>query len=63
MLHGHASIVSGKRTVFNIQGNKFRIIVDIEYRLAIVFVVWLGTHEEYDKIDVKKVKYVKSNKK
>lgn len=55
--------MSGKRTVFNVMGNLFRMIVDIEYRLAIVFVVWLGTHEEYDKIDVKKVKYVKSNKK
>lgn len=31
--------------------------VDIEYKLKIVFVVWFGTHTEYDKIDVKKVRY------
>jgi mRNA interferase HigB len=58
----NASILSGKRVVFNINGNKFRLIVDIEYRLKIVFVVWFGTHSEYDLIDSKNVKYVKTNK-
>ena len=59
----NASILSNKRAVFNIHGNTFRLIVDIEYRLKIVFVVWFGTHKEYDKIDAKKVIYVKANKK
>jgi mRNA interferase HigB len=35
--------------------------VDIEYRLGIVFIVWFGSHKEYDKIDVKTIKYVKAN--
>ena len=39
------------------------LIVDIEYRLKIVFIVWFGTHKEYDKIDAKKVRYGKANKK
>ena len=59
----NASIINEKRVVFNIHGNTFRLIVDIEYRLKIVFVVWFGTHKQYDKIDVKKTGYVKTNKK
>lgn len=35
----------------------------IEYRLKIVFVVWFGSHAQYDKIDAKKVSYAKANKK
>lgn len=58
-----ASIISEKRVVFNIHGNSFRLIVDIEYRLKIVFIVWFGTHPEYDKIDVKNIGYAKTNKK
>lgn len=53
----NASIISSKRVVFNIKGNEYRLIVDIEYKLKIVFIVWLGTHEEYDKIDAKTVRY------
>ena len=55
--YGNASIISSKRVVFNIKGNDYRLIVDIEYLLKIVFVVWFGTHNEYDKIDAKTVKY------
>jgi mRNA interferase HigB len=56
----NASVVGDKRVVFNIHGNKYRLIVDIEYRLQIIFIVWIGTHAEYDKIDAKKVIYVKT---
>lgn len=59
----NASILTDKRVVFNIHGNKFRLIVDIEYRLKIVFVVWFGTHAQYDKLDAKKISYAKANKK
>ena len=59
----NASIITNKRVVFNIHGNKYRLIVDIEYRLKIVFIVWFATHKQYDKIDAKKVMYVKANKK
>ena len=53
----HASVLSSKRVVFNIKGNDFRLIVDIEYKLKILFIVWFGTHGEYDKIDAKTVSY------
>ncbi|HTE11987.1 MAG TPA: type II toxin-antitoxin system HigB family toxin [Chitinophagaceae bacterium] len=59
----NASILTSKRVVFNLHGNDYRLIVDIEYRLKIVFVVWFGTHPQYDKIDAKKISYVKTNKK
>lgn len=60
---GSASIIDKKRVVFNLKGNKYRLIVDIEYRLKIVFIVWVGTHNEYNKINVKEVSYDKTNKK
>jgi len=63
MQYRNASVLSNKRVVFNIHGNSYRLIVDIEYRLKIAFVVWFGTHNEYDKIDAKTVSYVKTNKK
>jgi len=57
--YGNASIISSKRVVFNIKGNDYRLIVDVEYKLSIVFIVWFGTHTEYDKIDAKTVRYEK----
>jgi mRNA interferase HigB len=59
--YGNASIISSKRVVFNIKGNDYLLIVDIEYKLKIVFVVWFGTHKEYDKIDSKTVNYEPSH--
>ncbi len=59
----NASIVTNKRVIFNIHGNSYRLIVDIEFRLKIVFVVWFGTHKEYDQIDAKTIGYDSSNKK
>lgn len=56
-----ADVITGKRFVFNIKGNHYRLVADIEFMKGIVFVVWLGTHAEYDKIDVKTISYVKSN--
>jgi mRNA interferase HigB len=59
----NASVISQKRVVFNIHGNAFRLIVDIEYRLKIIFIVWFGTHTQYDKVDAKNVTYAKTSKK
>jgi hypothetical protein len=41
----------------NIKGNDYRLVVAVHYRLQIVFIKWLGSHAEYDKIDVKTVTY------
>ncbi len=62
-LFGSASILNDKRVVFNIHGNKYRLIVDIEYRFKMVFIVWFGTHKQYDLINAKTISYAKANKK
>jgi mRNA interferase HigB len=50
-LYRNASILPNNRVVFNIKGNVYRLVVVIEYRLEIVFIRFVGTHQEYDKID------------
>ncbi|MBB3348343.1 type II toxin-antitoxin system HigB family toxin [Sphingomonas sp. BK069] len=45
-----ASIVGDNRVVFNIAGNKYRLIVHINYQLQIVLVKFVGTHAEYDEV-------------
>ena len=59
----NASILTSKRVVFNIKGNAYRLVVDVEYRLQILFIVWLGTHKKYNEIDAKTIGYGKANKK
>ena len=51
---GSASSV-GDRVVFNIAGNKYRLVVYVNYEFRIVYVRFVGTHAEYDKVDVKNV--------
>ena len=46
-----ASILKGGRVVFNICGNKYRLVVRINYDYHVVFIRFVGTHREYDKID------------
>lgn len=49
--YASASIIAGNRIVFNIAGNKYRLIVRMNYDSKTVFVRFIGTHSEYDKID------------
>ena len=46
-----ADILPGNRVVFNIKGNHYRLIVKIHYNRAIVYIRFVGTHADYDKID------------
>jgi mRNA interferase HigB len=55
--YANASIVGSDRVVFNIKGNSYRLVVAINYPHQIVFIKWIGSHADYDKIDVKMVKY------
>lgn len=50
-----ASILEGNRMCFNIGGNKYRLVVKINYAFRIVFIRFVGTHAEYDKVDATKV--------
>lgn len=48
----NASIIGDNKIIFNICGNKYRLIVKINYLAKIVFIKFIGTHKQYDKIDV-----------
>lgn len=50
-----ASFISNNRIVFNIKGNTYRLIVLVEYQKGKLFVRFVGTHAEYDRIDASKV--------
>jgi len=50
--YGNASICANNRVVFNIGGNKYRLVVEIQYQAGIAWVKFVGTHAEYDKINV-----------
>jgi mRNA interferase HigB len=50
-VYRNASIVANNRVIFNIKGNKYRLIVVVQYYYGIVYIRFVGTHQEYDKID------------
>ena len=49
--YANASIVSNNRVVFNIKGNDYRLIVAIAYQMQYVYVKFIGTHADYDKVE------------
>ena len=55
MKYGNASILKGCRVVFNICGNKYWLIVKINYHYSVVYVRFLGTHREYDQINAEEI--------
>jgi len=53
--YGSASVLKGGRVVFNIAGNKYRVIVRVDYGFSLVFVRFVGTHKQYDNINADEV--------
>ncbi len=51
----NASIIGDGRVVFNIKGNDYRLIVAIDYEFQVIFIRFIGTHRQYDKIDAKTI--------
>jgi mRNA interferase HigB len=58
-VYGSVSLVSHDRVVFNIMGNKFRLVVRIVFEFKAIQIKWFGTHNNYDKIDVTTIQYKK----
>ena len=56
-VYGNASIVNNNRVVFNIKGNDFRLVISINFTQAASYIIWFGTHKEYDKIDVQTISF------
>lgn len=52
---GSADILPDNRVVFNIKGNHYRLIVKIHYNTGIVYIRFVGTHAEYDRIDAETI--------
>ena len=50
-VYHNASFLANNRIVFNIKGNRYRIVVAVQYKYGIVYIRFIGTHQEYDKID------------
>lgn len=51
----HASILKDNRVVFNIAGNKYRLVAKVNYPYRIVYVRFIGTHQQYDAIDAEAI--------
>ena len=53
--YSNASICGNNRVVFNIAGNKYRLVAEMQYRAGIAWVKFIGTHSRYDQINVESV--------
>lgn len=51
----NASIVGNDRVVFNIKGNSYRLVVRVDFNWKVMFIRFIGTHNEYDKLNVNKL--------
>ncbi len=49
--YGNASVVANNRIVFNVKGNDYRLVAAMHYNRGFLFIRFVGTHGEYDKID------------
>lgn len=56
-VYRNASIVGNNRVVFNIKGNDFRLVISVNFMQQACYVIWFGTHNEYDKINIETVKF------
>jgi mRNA interferase HigB len=54
-MYRSASIVGNNRVVFNIAGNKYRLVVKINYPYRVIYVRFVGTHRQYDEIDATEI--------
>lgn len=53
--YGNASLLQDNRVCFNIAGNKYRLIVKINYPYRVIYIRFIGTHGDYDKIDANQI--------
>jgi mRNA interferase HigB len=54
-LYRSASVLTAERIVFNLKGNDYRLVVATDFEKGIVWIKWIGTHADYDRIDVREV--------
>jgi mRNA interferase HigB len=59
-VYGNARLIGDDRVIFNIMGNKFWLLVRVSFDFKAIQIRWFGTHAEYDRIVVKKIKFKKN---
>ena len=55
MAYRSASFLRNNRVVFNIKGNDFRLVVAVHYNRGLMFIRFVGTHREYDRVDAEEI--------
>ena len=56
-LYRTASVITAERIVFNIKGNDYRLVAAVDFEKGIVWIKWIGSHADYDRVDVTKVQH------
>ncbi|OGA49030.1 MAG: addiction module toxin RelE [Betaproteobacteria bacterium RIFCSPLOWO2_12_FULL_62_58] len=51
----NASFIANNRVVFNIKGNDYRLVAAVHYNRGMMFIRFIGTHREYDRIDARTI--------
>lgn len=56
-VYRNASIVANNRVIFNIKGNDYRLIAAVNFKQLATYIIWFGTHKEYDKINAETIAF------
>ena len=56
-VYGNASLIANSRVIFYIKGNEFRLIVSVNFKQQAAYIIWFGTHGQYDKIDASTIAF------
>lgn len=57
LVYGNASIVNKNRIIFNIKGNDYRLIAAVNFKQGAAYIIWFGTHQEYNKINAASIEF------
>jgi mRNA interferase HigB len=56
-VYGNASIVANGRVIFNIKANDYRIITAVNFKQSAAYIIWFGTHKEYDAVNAETIAF------
>ena len=56
-IYGSASLIANGRIIFNIKGNDFRLLISINFKQTAAYIIWFGTHKEYNNINAQTIKF------
>ena len=57
LIYGTASLVVQNRVIFNNRGNDFRLIISLNFRKQAAYIIWFGSHKEYNRIDAVTIEF------